>query len=121
MHHPRVPETLEGWSVLHHMCRVRWDALKNLSPSVRGELAAEAIRAIQPKPDSGYSCLVHLLGHKADLMVTHFRRTFDDLSQVELSFQQAKLTDFLEMTTSYVSIVELGMYEMTAKIHQQLA
>jgi hydrogen peroxide-dependent heme synthase len=121
MHNPRVPETLEGWSVLHHMYRVRWDALKSLSPSNRADLAAEAARSIQPKPESGHSCLVHLLGHKADLMVTHFRRTFDDLSQAELSFQQTKLTDFVEMTTSYVSIVELGMYEMTAKIHQQLA
>ncbi len=26
MHDPRVPETLEGWSVLHQMFRVRWDA-----------------------------------------------------------------------------------------------
>ena len=24
MHDPRVPETLEGWSLLHQMFRVRW-------------------------------------------------------------------------------------------------
>ena len=24
MHDPNVPETLEGWSVLHQMFRVRW-------------------------------------------------------------------------------------------------
>jgi chlorite dismutase len=51
----------------------------------------------------------------------HFRDRFDDLSQSQLQFQQTGLNDFLEMTTSYVSIVELGMYEMTAKIHHQLA
>ena len=26
-HNPFVPETLEGWSVLHLMYRVRWDRL----------------------------------------------------------------------------------------------
>jgi hydrogen peroxide-dependent heme synthase len=30
------------------------------------------------------------------------------------------ITPFLEPTTSYVSIVELGMYEMTAQIHERL-
>ena len=30
MHDPRVPETLEGWSVLHQMFRVRWDAWRTL-------------------------------------------------------------------------------------------
>ncbi len=33
---------------------------------------------------------------------------------------RTELHDHLEATTSYVSIVELGMYEMTAKIHEQL-
>jgi chlorite dismutase len=54
-------------------------------------------------------------------MLIHARRTFDDLSQAQLDFAQARLFDYLEPTMSYVSIVELGMYEMTAKIHEQLA
>jgi chlorite dismutase len=64
---------------------------------------------------------MHLLGHKADLMALYFRNSFEELSQTQLRFQQMRLYDYLEMTTSYVSIIELGMYEMTAKIHQQLA
>ena len=43
------------------------------------------------------------------------------MSQAQLDFAQARLLDYLEPTMSYVSIVELGMYEMTAKIHEQLA
>ena len=121
MHNPQVPETLEGWSILHHMFRVKWDAFRELSPGVRSELAAEAAAAIQPEtPDSGHSSMVHLLGHKADLMVIHFRRNFEELSSSELRFTQTRIWEFLEMTTSYVSIVELGMYDMTAKIHLQL-
>ncbi|HSP05591.1 MAG TPA: hydrogen peroxide-dependent heme synthase [Acidobacteriota bacterium] len=122
MHNPNVPETVEGWSVLHHMFRVRWAGLRSLSAGARAELAAEAASALSPDgPDSGYTTAVHLLGHKADLMVIYFRRTFEDLSKAQLNLQQTRLQDSLEMTTSYVSIVELGMYEMTAKIHQQLA
>lgn len=122
MHNPNVPETLEGWSVLHHMFRVRWDALRLLTPASRAEIAAEAAAAVAPGgPEDGHSTLVHLLGHKADLMAIHFRRSFEDLSRTQLRWQQTRLQDYLEMTTSYVSIVELGMYEMTSKIHQQLA
>jgi chlorite dismutase len=63
---------------------------------------------------------VQLLGHKGDLMVIAFRRSFDDLAQVQLALSTTKLHAYLEPTTSYVSIVELGMYDMTAKIHRQL-
>ena len=38
-----------------------------------------------------------------------------------IKFRTTKLNQFLTMSTSYVSIVELGLYEMTSKIHQQLA
>lgn len=64
---------------------------------------------------------MQLLGHKGDLMVIIFRRTFDDLGSVQLALSRARLSAYLTMTTSYVSIVELGMYDMTAKIHRQLA
>ena len=30
MHNPLVPETLEGWSVLHLMYRVGWDSVRRL-------------------------------------------------------------------------------------------
>src|SRR2546430_10322294 len=41
-----------------------------------------------------------------------------DLAQ--LAFSGTALHDLLEPTSSYVSIVELGMYEMTAKMHEQV-
>lgn len=121
MHNPFVPETLEGWSVLHQMFRVRWSELGSAGADRAGELAEEAAASLQVRsPESGASALVHVLGHKGDLMLVHFRRTFDDLSGAELAFARTRLFDLLEPTSSYVSIVELGMYDMTAKIHEQL-
>src|SRR5262245_53354183 len=119
MHNPFVPETLEGWSVLHLMYRVRWDRVRALSQSERTTLAEDAVRALAV-PDAGSTAFVQMLGHKADLMIVCFRRAFQDLAQAQLSLAQTRLHDVLEPTTSYVSIVELGMYEMTAKVHEQL-
>jgi peroxiredoxin len=118
-HNPLVPETLEGWSVLHLMYRVRWDRLRGRTDADRQRLADEAVAALAV-PDAGATAFVQMLGHKADLMFICFRRNFEELAQAQLALSRTELHEHLEPTTSYVSIVELGMYEMTAKIHDQL-
>ena len=119
MHNPLVPETLEGWSLLHLMYRVRWDRLRSVDDGDRQQMAEEAVSALAV-PDAGSTAFVQLLGHKGDLMVICFRRGFEELAQAQLALSRTRLHDHLEPTTSYVSIVELGMYEMTGKIHEQL-
>jgi hydrogen peroxide-dependent heme synthase len=124
VHNPFVPETLEGWSVLHLMFRVDWPRLRRLTPEDRQAMAREAAASLTcgvASPSDGATALVQLLGHKGDLMVIAFRRSFDDLGRAQLAWSRTALHGFLVATTSYVSIVELGMYEMTAKIHRQLA
>jgi chlorite dismutase len=119
VHNPFVPETLEGWSLLHRMFRVDWGRLGD-SPD-RAQIACEAAALLTgPAQSEGATSLVQLLGHKGDLMVIAFRRSFDELGRFELALSRSRLYRYLESTTSYVSIVELGMYEMTAKIHRQL-
>jgi peroxiredoxin len=119
MHNPFVPESLEGWSVLHLMYRVRWDRLRSRPSGDIQRMADEANRALAV-PDAGATAAVQMLGHKGDLMFICFRRGFEALAQAQLALSRTELHDYLEATTSYVSIVELGMYEMTAKIHEQL-
>jgi peroxiredoxin len=124
VHNPFVPETHEGWSVLHLMFRVDWGRLGAAYPGDREQMAAEAAGALAglvADSADGATALVQLLGHKGDLMLVAFRRTFDDLGRVQLALARTKLHGFLQPTYSYLSIVELGMYEMTAKIHRQLA
>jgi chlorite dismutase len=120
MHNPAVPETLEGWSVLHLMYRIRWDRLKERAPDDLDRMATEAAQVLSA-PHAGPTALVQVLGHKADLMVICFRRSFDELAQTQLAFSRTELHASLEATSSYVSVVELGMYEMTAKVHEQLS
>src|SRR4051812_13389496 len=118
-HNPFVPETLEGWSVLHLMYRVRWDQMRAVPEQDRSRMADAAVGALTV-PDAGATAYVQMLGHKGDLMFICFRRGFEQLAQAQLALSRTELHGYLEPTTSYVSIVELGMYEMTAKIHEQL-
>ena len=123
MHDPRVPETLEGWSLLHQMFRIRWEAWRALPEGERRQRAAASVDALlaMPRGDEGATALATLLGHKGDLMLVHFRRDFEALQAAELAVARLPVAAFLEPATSYVSIVELGMYEMTGQIHAQLA
>ena len=122
MHDPRVPETLEGWSVLHQMFRVRWTEWRKHSPEERQRLAAEAAErlAAMQRGTAGASVPVTLLGHKGDLMLIHLRRSFEELQRVEAEIGALGLTALLEPTTSFVSMVELSLYEMTIQIHKRL-
>jgi len=121
MHDPRVPETLEGWSVLHQMFRIRWSAWRELPESERARIATEAASALVAPAAEGATALSTLLGHKGDLMLIHFRRDFAALQQAQLGVARLALERYLEPTASYVSVVELGMYEMTGQIHARLA
>lgn len=122
MHDPRVPETLEGWWLLHQMFRVRWPDWRSRPQGERQEMAVEAARALggMGRGRDGTSIPCTLLGHKGDLMLIHFRRSVEELEAVQLAVARLGLATFLEATTSYVSVVELGMYEMTAQIHARL-
>ena len=119
MHNPFVPETLEGWSALHLMYRIDWGRLGQAYPGDRQQMADELAGVITSGDEP--TALVQLLGHKGDFMVIAFRKSFDDLGRTQLRISRTKLHAYLAPTMSYVSIIELGMYEMTAKLHRQLA
>ena len=53
-------------------------------------------------------------------MLVHFRKSFADLNQAELKLANLRLSDYLEPTTSYLSIIELGLYDSTLKIYKEL-
>jgi peroxiredoxin len=120
---PPVPLTIEGASVLHQMMRVRWTAWKALAAEQRSQIVEEAqtVLAEMEKNSSGASAAFSLLGHKGDLILVHFRRSFDELSQAELKLARLKLADYLEITSSYLSVVELGLYESSLKTYNDLA
>lgn len=122
MRHPNVPESLDSWNILHRMFRFdrrRYDALDAARRALIEAEAFDTLSGFAHKPDTDLG-LAQILGHKADLMFTHYAKTFDELGAVQMRIDKLALRDFLEPVTSYVSILELGLYEATGKIHAEL-
>jgi peroxiredoxin len=119
---PEVPLTTEGYSVLHQMMRFRRTAWREQSEGARSAIAHEAgsVLGEMEKNSGGQSALFSLIGHKGDLMLVHFRKSFAELNQAELTLAGLRLSDFLEPTSSYLSIIELGLYDSTLKIYNEL-
>ena len=124
---PPVPLTIEGSSVLHQMFRFDWKAWRRVSPSERIRIAGQATELLSSfeagsgDEPSNRSAIYSQVGHKGDLMMIHFRDSISDLNCVELALAQMELHDFLEVKSSYLSIVELGLYESSAKTYAALA
>lgn len=118
-----APNTLEGWSVLHQVFRVRRDAPGALDRPGRERIAREAVTALtaMEHSESGDSALFSILGHKGDLLALHFRRSFEELGRAQAEVTALKLSSMLDQVGSYVSIVEIGLYEATAALNSRLA
>ncbi|MGD0154505.1 MAG: hydrogen peroxide-dependent heme synthase [Terracidiphilus sp.] len=131
---PPVPLTLEGSSVLHQFFRFDWKSWRSFADGERKDIVAEAVETLRKlermSVDEGMrtgqgahhwpvrSALYSQLGHKGDLMLVHFRDSLEELNQIELTLAQTRLYDFLELRRSYVSVVELGLYESSRKTYE---
>jgi peroxiredoxin len=117
---PAVPLTLEGYSVLHQMFRFRWVEWRKLDKARQSEIAREVAEAFSASEEAGQFGAYSLLGHKGDLMLVHFRDSFDELNQAELQLSRTGLHEFLEPMHSYLSMIELGLYDSSVKLFRQL-
>jgi chlorite dismutase len=106
--------------MLHQVFRFNWKAWRALSPADQQRVGAAATRKLAEIADGSHSALFSLLGHKGDLMLIHSRDSVEALNQVELQIAQTEFHDFLEQTYSYLSVVELGLYESSARTYSAL-
>ncbi len=122
MRNPAVPESVEGWWILHRIFAVDRRAWLRREPAeaVRRVDEARAFFDELASADAADVGLVALVGHKGDLMVTHYARAYDDLVAAQARFDTLGLREALEPRDSYVSVLELGLYEATGKIHARL-
>ena len=119
---PTFPLTVEGSFILHQMFHVRWPVWKAATSVEQKRAIEEATDLLEEMEKGGeeQSALFSMLGHKGDLMLLHFRRTLEGLNSVELRVANLTLAEFLEQTTSYVSVVELGLYEVSVRLYTAL-
>jgi hydrogen peroxide-dependent heme synthase len=119
---PNVPESLDGWAMLHRMFRFERRRYDKLAACRREEIAREATAFLEPLHASEKAdvSLTQMLGHKCDVMLTHYARTWDELAAVQMRFDKTELAEYFLPTTSYVSILELGLYDASAKMYAEL-
>src|SRR3954468_7817529 len=109
------------------MFRLRRTEGKELSNEKREGILKQAQSVLGPMESAGtsghpnQSAIFSLIGHKGDLLFLHFRDTLEQLHNVEYSLNQLRLAEYLEPTHSYLSVVELGLYESSAKTYGQLS
>jgi len=118
-----VPLSVEGYCVLHQMMRFRWAEWRKLDAVARKQISAEAAAFFDEGETRihGQSAAFSMVGDKGDLMFIHFRELIEQLKQAELQIQNLRLGDYLEPATSFLSVVELGLYESSVKLFRSLA
>jgi hydrogen peroxide-dependent heme synthase len=132
---PPFPLTLDGSSVLHQMFRFDWGAWRRFGAAGHARSIAEVTSLLAPlekgagpnaSPDAstsrpGQSAVFAQLGHKGDLMLVHFRDSIEQLATVERDLARTEFGSFLQPAHSYLSVVELGLYESSVKTYPVLA
>lgn len=111
------PVTLEGWYALHQVFALDRRALRSLSPKAMDDVrctAAETLSALATPVGDGWSAVAPLIGSTADVLFIHFRPTLDALGESQEQISRLSLQDFLLPVTSFLSVTEVGLYQLAA-------
>lgn len=110
-------ESVEGWYALHQMYAVDRPALR--AAESRESLLEEAERQLaelETPAGGGWTRVVPLTGSRADVMLVHFRPTFEALGAAQRAVQRLEFFDYLHPEYSFLSVAEAGMYHLAAKV-----
>ena len=118
-----VPQTLEGWYVLHDVYNVDWTRWRSLDPSAQQALIREMSGwlAQATSVEKGDTGLYSVISQKGDLLFLHYRESPEAINQVELAFRKTRFFDYLKPSYSYFATIELGLYKLTAMARRKLA
>ena len=115
--HP--PETTEGWYAFHQILSFDRAALRTIDRDERARLrldATTALDAAAAPAAGGWSAVVPLVGSRADVMLVHFRPTFDGIGDVQRSLARVELLDYLRPVYTFLSVTEAGLYHASAQL-----
>ncbi|HJP59747.1 MAG TPA: chlorite dismutase family protein [Gemmatimonadaceae bacterium] len=122
--HP--PETLEGWYALHQIFRFRESVpdttdLARLAKKAISSLRSTGKRKTRPGSEAGWSCLVRLIGSRSHVMVIHFRESLDAIGEAEERLRAGAVFVDADLTYSFLSVTEAGLYHITADLARAAA
>lgn len=95
-----------------------------LDPEHRASILAEASRvltALNERGDAEESgACYRVLSNVADLMLVYFRRTPDELAEVEQIVAELAVSEYLQPAYGYFSVVELSLHGAAERYHKML-
>jgi peroxiredoxin len=118
---PIAPATLEGWYALHQVFSTDWTSLRALMRQHRAEIGQSAqalwseLAAGGAGDDGGWSAAFRIVGGGGDWLFVHFRRTLEELADVQLRLRDSELGELLKLEYDYLSVTEAGLYHATAQ------
>lgn len=68
----------------------------------------------------GWSGAFRMVGGGVDAMMIHFRPTLEELARVERRLDGTAFSTYLRLDYVYTSVVELGLYRLTARVVEEL-
>jgi chlorite dismutase len=112
-----APVTLEGWYALHEMWAFDWARWRATEAREQAAALEEATALFQSQaaPGDGHSAWWSVLTQKGDLGVMHWRRDLESLRREEVALARTRIASYLRPTYSYLSVVELGTYELAGQ------
>lgn len=102
--------------MLHEVYDLDWTSWWSLEEDERSELIEETSEWLSASAavEEGDSAAFSVIGHKGDLMFVHYRRSPETLGEVERGLRGLGFNDFLLPAYSYLSVIEVGLYEAMA-------
>lgn len=105
---PLAPLALDGWYILHQFFQG--------TPRDSAALASR-FEEWEDLGEGGWSAVYRIVGGEADHMVVHFRPSLEALAEVEEELLR-HAPDW-QLVGDYLSVVELGLYALTAALVEQ--
>ena len=112
-----APLVLDGWFILHQFFRLVPEGQDGSDERAAGLKALRDLLApMEDLGSEGWSGLYRIVGGGVDLMAVHFRDSLEALGEVEQILQSDPAGLHLTLSSDYLSVVELSLYNLTATL-----
>ena len=115
--HP--PETLEGWYALHQVFSRVPGSTRAASSDAAHEPPPASAASVTDADGLGWSAFFRLIGSRADLLAVHFRADLESIARAQHSAQRTACGLGMDLTYSFLSVTEAGLYHLTAQLARE--